>query len=103
MQGVEMMVDLCRRGWTNDTADDSHCLMQKTWKRQPGTEAWAGGWPLQVGGLAWKVNMSVAHSSRPRPLKGCLSHIAVNGQVRRGQSGWWRCLWKVLKQGQLGS
>ena len=82
-----MMMDLCKQGWTNDTADDSHCLVREVWKSQAGTEAWAGGWPLQVGGLAWKVNTSVTHSPHPYspPLTGCLSHITVNGQVRRGR------------------
>lgn len=79
-----MMLDWCGRGWTNDTADDTHCLVQEAREGQVvGREAWAGGWPLQVGGLAaWKDNTTTTQLPHtPHSLVGCLSHLTVNGQV----------------------
>lgn len=42
-------------------------------------------WPLQVGGMAHLAPSHVHHgwqeAPSPRPLDGCVSHLAFNGQV----------------------
>ncbi|XP_071536341.1 putative neural-cadherin 2 isoform X3 [Panulirus ornatus] len=84
-QGVGVMVDLCGRGRDQDDLDDAHCVARAAWTRPRAPGAWVGGWPLQVGGLAHRPPRPETQgwSATPtaRPLKGCLSHLRVNGQL----------------------
>nr|XP_045594622.1 neural-cadherin-like isoform X2 [Procambarus clarkii] len=84
-QIVGVMVDYCGRGWQVDDPDHSHCLAWAAWTRPTGAKEWAGGWPLQVGGLAHTPSSPGSHAwsatPTPRPLNGCVSHLTINGQL----------------------
>lgn len=85
VQGVAAMVDLCGRGWSNITLDDSHCASRASWSSAGHLKDWISLWPLQVGGLAHLAPSHVHHgwqeAPSPRPLDGCVSHLAFNSQV----------------------
>ncbi|KAG7171716.1 Neural-cadherin-like 19, partial [Homarus americanus] len=83
-EGVGVMVDLCGGGWRPDDPDDSHCVAWEAWPRPVGPEAWSGGWPLQVGGVAYTPTRpesapTWSTTPPPRPLHGCISHLTING------------------------
>ncbi|KAK8405865.1 hypothetical protein O3P69_001973 [Scylla paramamosain] len=84
-QGVAATVDLCGLGWTNSSLDDSHCAARASWSSARRLEAWMATWPMQVGGMAHLAPSHVHHGWKeapsPRPLDGCVSHLAFNGQL----------------------
>ncbi|KAK4289685.1 hypothetical protein Pmani_037361 [Petrolisthes manimaculis] len=84
-KGVVVLVDMCGRGW-EEASDDSHCVTRASWTNTvQGAEAWAGAWPVQVGGLAHKPPLPEDHgwgvAPTPTPLHGCISHLTLNGQL----------------------
>lgn len=88
-QGVTLMLDLCGRGWEDSAAqDDSHCAARASWSVEGPLSAWAPSDPLQVGGMAHASPRPHAHgwNETPidEPLRGCVSHVAANGEVGRG-------------------
>nr|XP_027237052.1 putative neural-cadherin 2 [Penaeus vannamei] len=96
-EGVTLMLDLCGRGWEDSAAqDDSHCAARASWPVEGHLSAWAPSDPLQVGGMAHPPPRPHAHgwNETPidEPLKGCVSHIAANGEEVQN----WQNLFKVL-------
>ncbi|XP_069982972.1 putative neural-cadherin 2 isoform X4 [Penaeus vannamei] len=86
-EGVTLMLDLCGRGWEDSAAqDDSHCAARASWPVEGHLSAWAPSDPLQVGGMAHPPPRPHAHgwNETPidEPLKGCVSHIAANGELQ---------------------
>lgn len=95
-QGVSLMVDLCGRGWsgkerrrttTTTTFTSEHCLGTSPWPSPDSSGPWVGGGPLQVGGLAHPHphahQYGWAHELVTHPMSGCLSHLTLNGEVRK--------------------
>lgn len=85
-QGVGVMLDLCGRSW-DETSAGHPCLARASWSRhEEEVGEWAPSGPLQVGGLAHPPPLPQdhgwVHSAKAFPFEGCVSHIAVNGQVR---------------------
>nr|XP_027239505.1 neural-cadherin-like [Penaeus vannamei] len=84
-QGVALMVDLCGRGFEESPKDDSHCVVRASWANKRSSEAWAWAGPLQVAGLAQEVvrpeDFGWSETPTTRPLEGCISHLALNGQL----------------------
>ncbi|XP_037789239.1 neural-cadherin-like [Penaeus monodon] len=84
-QGVALMVDLCGRGFEESPKDDSHCVVRASWANKRSSEAWAWAGPLQVAGLAQEVmhpeDFGWSVTPTTQPLKGCISHLTLNGQL----------------------
>lgn len=83
-QGVVLMVDMCGRGW-EESLSESHCVARAAWPRGGGLASWAMPGPMQLGGLAHELppakEFGWSEAPTTHPLDGCVSHLAVNGQV----------------------
>ncbi|KAK4295368.1 hypothetical protein Pmani_032058, partial [Petrolisthes manimaculis] len=85
-QGVTLMVDVCGRGWEGGGLDNAaHCIARAAWLGPDPPEQWRGSGPVQLGGLAHPLPHSADHGWTTKltdtPLRGCLSHFTVNGQL----------------------
>ncbi|XP_068219972.1 putative neural-cadherin 2 [Palaemon carinicauda] len=85
-QGVTLMVDYCGRGWMADSSNDAHCIARASWVDPVVKQSWgSSSYPLQIGGMAHSPPQ-LSHfgwSSSPiqQGLRGCVSHLTVNGQL----------------------
>ncbi|KAK7075418.1 hypothetical protein SK128_018162, partial [Halocaridina rubra] len=82
--GVALMIDLCGQGWEDERATDSHCIARMAWSHPMDHGFWFSSNPIQLGGLAHSPPKPAENgwhdSPISSPLKGCLSHLAINGQ-----------------------
>ncbi|ROT84263.1 Cj-cadherin [Penaeus vannamei] len=83
-RGVVLMVDMCGRGW-EESLSESHCVARAAWPRGGGLASWAMPGPMQLGGLAHELppakEFGWSEAPTTHPLDGCVSHLAVNGQL----------------------
>lgn len=97
-KGVVMMLDLCGRGWQDNTigknnsknSSNTHCLTRASWRKVDGDRdsvwPWFGHGVLQLGGMAHTPVRPEDHgwtaAPTSRPMEGCVSDLRFNGQVR---------------------
>ncbi|XP_064077719.1 LOW QUALITY PROTEIN: neural-cadherin-like [Macrobrachium nipponense] len=83
--GISMMVDICGFGTLANLFGDSHCVVRKSWRNHHTIRMWESVGPLQIGGIAQRHPRSLdfgwEDSVTPHRFDGCLSHLAVNGQM----------------------